>query len=165
MAFLPPITAQIERQLGRLSSLSNSGYALAIHIRYTRPTLLYRTYPQNWVDHYSENGFMLRDPAVMWGLGQNGMVNWSDLAANDPEGVFTAAHMHGLRNGVTYATGNATSRTISGHSRPDAGFTTEELAELAAIIDTIHQLTASFEALPKPEQDGLRRLLSDQGPP
>lgn len=108
---------------------------------------------------------MLCDPTVMWGLGQNGMVNWSDLAANDPEGVFTAAHAHGLRNGLTYATGSASSRTISGHSRHNAGFTTEERAELAGIIDKIHQLTASFEALPKPEQDGLRRLLSDQGPP
>jgi len=52
------ITAVTER-LTQLRALCDSGFALAIHIRYTRPTILYRTYDQAWIDHYSERGFML----------------------------------------------------------------------------------------------------------
>jgi LuxR family transcriptional regulator, quorum-sensing system regulator SdiA len=159
MASLPPITAQIKRHLDRLSTLSNSGYALAIHIRYTRPTLLYRSYAQNWIDHYTEKGFMLSDPTVHWGLSHTGMVNWSDLAGTDPDDVFAAARKHGLFNGITYSTGREASRTISGHTRSDAAFSAAERTELAALIDDIHRLTENFEALPKAEQDGLRGLL------
>lgn len=50
--------------LDRLRTYCDTGFALAIHIRYTRPSLLYRTYDQAWIDHYSEKGFMLTDPVV-----------------------------------------------------------------------------------------------------
>jgi LuxR family transcriptional regulator, quorum-sensing system regulator SdiA len=158
MVALPPITAQIKRHLDRLASLSNSGYALAIHIRYTRPTLLYRSYGQSWIDHYTEKGFMLSDPTVRWGLRNTGMVNWSDLHESDPEGVFDAARTHGLFNGITYSTGREVSRTISGHTRSEAAFSAEERAELTALIDEIHRLTENFETLPKAEQRALRSL-------
>jgi LuxR family transcriptional regulator, quorum-sensing system regulator SdiA len=158
MASMPPITAQIKQHLDRLRCLSNTGYALAIHIRYTRPTLLYRTYAQDWIDHYSEQGFMLCDPVVRWGLNHTGMVEWSELTESDPKGVFAAASSHGLLNGLTYSTGGTASRTISGHTRCGPAFTQAERDEFACVMDDIHRLTENFDSLPEVEQAGLRGL-------
>jgi LuxR family transcriptional regulator, quorum-sensing system regulator SdiA len=101
---------------------------------------------------------MLSDPVVHWGLRNTGMVAWSDLSVADPKGVFAAARSHGLLNGLTYATGGAVSRTISGHTRNGPAFTPAERDEIAAVMDDIHRLTENFEALPHPEQAGLRAL-------
>ena len=54
----------------------DTGFALAVHIRYTRPTLLYQTYEQSWADQYSEKGYMLSDPTVHWGLANVGSMEW-----------------------------------------------------------------------------------------
>lgn len=102
---------------------------------------------------------MLSDPVVHWGLHNSGMVEWSDLTAEDPKGVFTAAKAHGLLNGLTYSTGDAVSRTISGHTRNGAAFTPAERGEIAALMDDLHRLTENFDALPLAEQAGLRALL------
>ncbi len=55
---------KISDALDRIGQICDTGFALAVHIRFTRPTLLYRTYDQAWIDHYSENGMMLTDPVV-----------------------------------------------------------------------------------------------------
>lgn len=148
----------VSQRLLRLSHLCDSGYALAIHIRYTRPSLLYRTYGQDWIDTYSERGFMLSDPVVVWGLGKTGAINWADLADQDPEGVLTAARAHGLHNGWTYATGSATSRTIAGLTKTGADFTADQRAEISAIVDEIHALTDGLESFAATEQEALRAL-------
>lgn len=154
-----PVMAKMSKHLSRLSALCDSGFALAVRIRYTRPTLLYRTYAQDWIDTYTEKGFMLSDPVVHWGLCNTGVTLWTDLAASDPDGVLGSALAHGLFNGVTYSTGSETSRTISGLTRSTHAFTAAELAEIAAIVDDVHAMTDGFEALPAAEQDGLRSLV------
>ena len=159
MTNISPLTAKMSKHLSRLSALCDSGFALAVRIRYTRPTLLYRTYAQDWIDTYTEKGFMLSDPVVHWGLSHTGVALWTELANNDPDGVLASALAHGLFNGVTYSTGSETSRTISGLTRSTHAFTGDELAEIAAIVDDVHAMTEGFEALPTAEQDGLRSLL------
>jgi LuxR family transcriptional regulator len=144
--------------LSELLSICDRGFALAVHIRYTRPTLLYQTYDQAWVDHYSERGFMLSDPTVHWGLANVGAVNWAQLAGEDPEGVITAAAGYGLINGWTYAVGEATSRSLGSMTR-SAPFDTAQHARCCAIIDEIHAQTEGFDAFDGDLQDRLRRLI------
>ena len=144
--------------LARLGHICDTGFALAIHIRYTRPSLLYRTYRQDWIDHYSEKGYMLFDPVVRWGLMNSGGVNWHDLREQDPEGVIAAAEAHGLLHGWTYATGPATSRTISGLTRSTAPFTDAEKAELNGIVDAIHAATEGIEQYDETILEALRAL-------
>lgn len=154
-----PISTAVVLHLNKLAALCDSGFALAIHIRYTRPTLLYRTYAQGWIDQYSEKGFMLSDPTVHWGLKQCGWIAWADLAQSDPEAVIAAAAAHGLHNGLTYSTGPAASRTILGVTRSTSGFTLDERSEIAALIDALHQMTTGFASLSAGEQACLRGLL------
>lgn len=151
--------AKLSKLLKQLSKYCDSGFALAIHIRYNRPTLLYRTYGQDWIEHYSEKGFHLADPVVHWGLSNTGWVQWSELKKQDPEGVLTSALEHGLHNGWTYSIGPATSRTISGITRSGADFSQEERADIAAIIDEVHAMNEGIETASAAEMDVLRRLI------
>ena len=150
---------QVSSLLSQLARKCDSGFAIAVHIRYTRPSLLYQTYAQDWNDHYSEQGYMLTDPVVHWGLTQTGWVAWDDLLDKDTAGVLADAKKFGLNHGWTYAVGDAHSRTISGHTRSDTTFSDQDRAEIIAIIDEIHTLTEGFDQLPLSEQDALRHLL------
>jgi len=150
--------AQIALLLGDLSHFCNRGFALAVHIRLTRPTLLYQTYDQTWSDAYSERGYMLSDPVVHWGLTNSGWVEWETLTDQDPAGVIPAAKAHGLTNGWTYSVGSASSRTIAGLPRDGAPFSPDERADMARIVEAIHSLTEGFESFPADLQDRLRRL-------
>lgn len=144
--------------LGRLKIICDSGFALAVHIRYTRPTLLYQTYARDWADHYSEKGYMLSDPTVHWGLANVGSMEWDMLEAQDPEGVIKAARDYGLLNGWTYAVGPATSRSLASMTRTSP-FTETQRGEIRAAIDEIHALTEGFDHFPPKLQQRLRTLL------
>ena len=152
------VTVAVGGHLSRLSVLCDTGFALAIHIRLTAPTLLYQTYTPDWADHYSTKGYMLTDPVVVWGLTHIGRVVWSDLTSVDPDGVIAAAVSFGLTNGWTYATTTAHSRTIAGLTRSGRAHTPAEITEIEAIVDDLHHITAGFDDLPHEVQDKLRHL-------
>lgn len=149
---------EIAQKLSSLRTLCDTGFALAIHIRYTRPTLLYQTYKQEWADHYSEMGYMISDPVVHWGLTNNGWVEWASLSDQDPNGVIADAVAHGLTHGWTYAVGPATGRTIAGVTRSEHPFTTADREVIRAIIDDIHAETEGFDTFPQDVQESLRNL-------
>jgi LuxR family transcriptional regulator, quorum-sensing system regulator SdiA len=149
--------ARVAQILGKFRAIADTGFAMAVHIRYTRPTLLYQTYDQSWADHYSEKGYMLVDPTVHWGLSNTGSVDWEALVGQDSAGVIAAAQAHGLTNGWTYAVGAPTSRSLASMTRSKP-FTAAERDEIRQGIDEIHALTEGFEQFPQDEQDSLRKL-------
>lgn len=148
----------VGKLLLQLSAICDTGFALAIHIRYTRPSLLYRTYAQEWIEHYSERGYMLSDPVVHWGLTNIGTVEWADMAEQDTAGVLVDAVAHGLTNGWTFSFGPATSRTIAGLTKSGASFTDADRARIIRIVEEIHALTEGIEAFPANTQNALREL-------
>lgn len=149
--------ATVAGLLGRLQALCDTGFALAAHIRYTRPTLLFQTYDRAWAEHYSEKGYMLSDPTVHWGLSHVGAMDWDQLTSQDPEGIIADARGYGLHNGWTYATGPATSRSLGSMTRASP-FTPEQRADVIAIIDAIHAQTDGFESFTPKMQEALRAL-------
>lgn len=158
MATPDPKIETVAGALNALGSLCDRGFALAVHIRLIRPTLLYQTYAQPWVEHYSMKGYMLTDPTVRWGLENTGSIRWPDLAAQDTAGVFADALKFGLTNGCTFATGPAASRTIASATKSGADFTDGERTRIAALVDAIHQATDGFEKLPAVVQQALKDL-------
>jgi len=144
--------------LKKLAELCDTGFALAIHIRYTRPSLFFQTYAQEWIDYYSENGLMLYDPVVKWGLLNTGMVAWSELEGDDPRDVLGQSAKHGLHNGIALGIGPATSRTIAGLTRSGPAFSEEEIAQMVALVTKIHTLTESLVGTETPEMDEMRKL-------
>jgi LuxR family transcriptional regulator len=151
-------TDAVAKLLFQLSTICDTGFALAVHIRYTRPSLLYRTYNQEWIDHYSEGGLMLTDPVVHWGLTNTGCMKWSGLADQDQDGVIAAAVAHGLLNGWTYAVGPPNSRTLAGLTKSGADFTAAEQDMLIAVVDEIHALSDGIETFSTRTLDELRAL-------
>lgn len=139
------IHPEVEVILQRLAQMCDTGYALALHIRYTRPTVMYRTYPNEWLAHYSARGMMLSDPVVHWGLTNTGYVYWDSIDLPDPDQVISEAARFGVENGLTCAVGPARSRSISGFSRSSGPFDAAEAAELLALTEKLHVLTASAE--------------------
>jgi len=138
--------------------MCDTGFALAVHIRYTRPTLLYQTYAQDWIDFYSENGLMLSDPIVHWGLRNNGAVAWDATGEDDPAGVLAHAERFGLRNGMTIAVGPPSSRTIAGVTRSDRPFSADEMKRITALVTEIHEITNGFDDSESESLDALRHI-------
>jgi LuxR family transcriptional regulator, quorum-sensing system regulator SdiA len=151
------IVKQVEACLARLSVFCDTGYLLAVHIRYTRPSLMFKTYPQDWLDYYSENGFMMVDPVVRWSMAHEGTVFWDDLEKDDSAGVVQSARKFGLSHGISFAIGPVESRTIGSVTR-SAPFTTTEVDEMRAIVTEIHDLTEGLDHLPARVQNTLRDL-------
>jgi LuxR family transcriptional regulator, quorum-sensing system regulator SdiA len=158
MATPDPKIDVVSQALKALGALCDRGFALAVHIRLIRPTLLYQTYAQDWVEHYSMKGYMLTDPTVLWGLEHTGGVRWSDLAAKDPAGVIRDAQTFGLTNGCTYATGPASSRTIASAAKSGADFTEAERTRIEQLVDAIHAATDGFDTFPSATLQALRDL-------
>ena len=149
---------QVALLLSDLTGICDRGFALAVHIRYTRPTLLYQAYDQTWVDHYSERGYMLSDPTVHWGLANVGSIDWDQLLDQDSAGVIADAVSHGLTHGWTCSVGPATSRSMGSMTRTTA-FSDAQRARCIDIVTEIHNLTEGFDTFPAAVQNRLRAVI------
>jgi LuxR family transcriptional regulator, quorum-sensing system regulator SdiA len=124
--------------LHELDRRSPAGFAIALHIQFTRPALLFQTYPRRWTEYYSTAGLVLHDPTVRWGLQNVGSIRWSSLHGIDTHGVLDAARSYGIISGVTIAQVSAATRSIASFARADREFEDEEIAELEALVASLH---------------------------
>jgi LuxR family transcriptional regulator, quorum-sensing system regulator SdiA len=142
--------------LHKLGLVATAGYFLGLHIRFTAPLITFQTYDQRWIDHYMDNGYILRDPITAWGFSTNGFIRWSDPSLADPFGVYREAADFGLRYGVSVSHGPIKSRTIASFARPDREFDDKEIAFFVASVHSLHQLTEPPEELTRAQVEALR---------
>jgi len=146
----------LELELHRLGLMAPAGYFVGLHIRFTAPLFTFQTYDQRWLDHYTEKGYVLRDPMVAWGFSCTGTIRWSDPDLPDPFGLFREAAAFGLRHGCTVSCGAIRSRTIASFAHPDREFTDPEIATIGEIVRRMHDVTEPPEELTKAQVDALR---------
>ena len=146
----------MDLELHQLTLIAPAGYFLGLHIRFTAPLMTFQTYDQAWLDHYTENGFVLRDPATAWGFSRTGRIRWSDASLPDPFGIFKEAATFGLNFGFTVAAGPIRSRTIGSFARPDREFTDNEIALAETIVLRLHDVTEPPEELTRAQVEALR---------
>jgi LuxR family transcriptional regulator, quorum-sensing system regulator SdiA len=146
----------IDVELHHLSLFAPAGYFVGLHIRFTAPLFTFQTYDQAWIDHYTENGFVLRDPMTAWGFSTTGTIRWSDPRLPDPFGLFNEAARFGLVHGVTMACGPIKSRTIASFSRSDREHTDAEIEAITDIVHRLHDMTEPPEQLTKAQVEALR---------
>lgn len=146
----------IDVELHHLSLLAPAGYFVGLHIRFTAPLFTFQTYDQAWIDHYTENGFVLRDPMTAWGFSTTGTIRWSDPRLPDPFGLFHEARGFGLNHGVTIACGPIKSRTIASFARSDREFKDAEIETITEIVHRLHDMTEPPEQLTKAQVEALR---------
>jgi len=152
------IRSRIDVELQNLARLATSGYFIGLHIRFTSPLFTFQTYDQRWIDHYTENGFVLRDPMTAWGFSRTGWIRWSDPALLDPFGLFKEAAHYGLNFGATVACGPIKSRTIASFARSDREFRDDEIAKIEKTVLRLHDLSEPPEALTEPQIEALKMI-------
>jgi LuxR family transcriptional regulator len=150
--------ARIAALLHHLDQRSPAGFAIALHVRFTRPTYLFQTYAKRWMDHYSATGMVMNDPVVRWGLQNTGHALWSELSHIDTVGVFEQAKDFGIMNGVAISIVRGESRSIGGFSRADRDFEAEEIDELEEGLSRLHAATIGLGDLSEKDQRALVEL-------
>ncbi len=129
---------KINSQLQRLVEVDGWCYAVGLRIRFNHPTLLYQTYPEDWIAHYAKNGLLFSDPAVRWGMTHTGICDWSDLAADDTAGVLQTAANFGLVHGIAISVGDDATRSLGffAHSKRSLNEAERQLAQSA--VSALH---------------------------
>jgi LuxR family transcriptional regulator len=150
----------LDRILHLLDRESPAGYLAGMHIRFAGPLVQYQTYDQRWIDHYTENGYALRDPMVAWGFTKDGASRWSEIDLPDPFKIFAQASDYGLKFGVVVSTGPLNSRSICGCARDDREFTDEEIGRITKLVQTLHEVTDPPDSLTTAQKDALQ-LIAD----
>jgi LuxR family transcriptional regulator, quorum-sensing system regulator SdiA len=150
--------ASIAALLYQLDQRSPAGFAIALHIRFTRPTYLFQTYPKRWMDHYSAAGLVVHDPTVHWGFHSLGHIRWADLEAIDSRGVLEQAKDFGIMNGVTIAVLGDGSRSIASFARADRDYDEAEMQELEHTLARLHGATIGLGQLSASDQRALTEL-------
>jgi LuxR family transcriptional regulator len=146
----------VDLELARLAKSAPAGYFVGLHIRFTSPLMTFQTYNQAWIDHYTENGFVLRDPMTGWGFSTTGWIRWSDPALLDPFGLFIEAAKFGLHYGVTVACGPINSRTIASFARADREFGDDEIRAIVEVVDRLHTIAEPPHDLTKAQVEALK---------
>lgn len=148
----------IDLELHQLALLSPAGYFLGLHIRFAAPMMMFQTYPQEWTDHYTNQGYALRDPMIAWGFSKVGASRWSEIGIPDVFGILAEAASFGMRYGVAVSCGPISSRTIGGCARSDREYTEDELRRIEQIINRLHDMTQPPESLTQAQIDALRLI-------
>jgi LuxR family transcriptional regulator, quorum-sensing system regulator SdiA len=148
----------IDVELQNLARMATAGYFIGLHIRFTSPLFTFQTYDQQWIDHYTENGYVLRDPMTAWGFSRTGWIRWSDPELMDPFGLFKEATQYGLNFGVTVAIGPIKSRTIASFAREDREFRDDEITKIERAVKRLHDLSEPPEALTEAQIEALRMI-------
>ena len=107
---------------------------------------------------YTQNGYMMTDPLVAWGVSNQGCARWSELNVPDPNDVLKQAREFDLNFGAAVSCGLETSRTIGGFARSDREFTDQEINDLHDIVLHMHRETAPAVNLTKTQVAAIRLL-------
>lgn len=150
--------SRIIRAIEELGGYAPTGFAMAFHIRFTTATFQFQTYPKDWADTYSQNGYVMQDPTVLWGFTHTGHVRWADLVAEDSAGMIAKIATHGMKYGFTVSGNLDGSQSIASFTRNDRDFTDAEIATISAIFDELQVITNDIVALDEDTHDALRRL-------
>lgn len=134
---------KIRALLKKVEKLSPSGFGIAFHFRLTSPDFLFQTYPKNWIDIYSEKGYIMHDPVVRWGFTETGAIRWADIELSDEYNILEESVSYGLKYGIAITVESGGTRSGGGLARADREFTDAEISELTGYIQDLHDLTAT----------------------
>ena len=144
-----------------LKELAPAGYHIALRIGFAFPLEEENTFPDKWIQHYSQQRFMLYDPVIRWVYQSTGYIRWSEIDLDDPRRVIAQAQTFGLRHGVAVSYVGEDSqnlRSFGSFSRTDREFNDLEMRLLSAFISRRHAETAPPSNLTNAELEVLRMI-------
>lgn len=149
-------TQGIDIGLAKLNKLAPLGYALGLHIRFASASIMVQTYDPQWINVYTTKGYMMCDPLVSWGFGNEGAIRWSAIDIPDPHKILEQAASYGLKYGIAVSHGPTSSRTIGGFARGDREFTDEEITAITEIVHLLHVESTPPESLTTAQREALK---------
>lgn len=152
----------IDDLLEELGQQAPAGYYLALHVRFASPLMMFQTFNPDWIEHYTQNAYALRDPLVAWGISRTGATRWSAIDLPDPFHIMEEAAGYGLKYGVCISCGPMSSRTIASIARADREFTDEEISSISGTVLHLHHETEPPDNLTRAEIEALQVVASGE---
>lgn len=128
----------------RFRELGPAGYTLAVNITNTTPELYYTTYPDDWVQEYTENKYAFLDPVMQFAAFSHGVKRWDEiLAIKIPvasKHVYDRARHFNLNFGgavVKKSRSAGRRKHILSFARSDRSVTDEELVSATALFEQL----------------------------
>jgi len=124
---------------------ATAGYYIALRVGFAFPLEELNALPRAWVEHYTQNRFMLHDPVIRWIYSNTGATRWSALDLPDPMRVLEQAQVFGLRYGAAVACydGNREGqRSFGTFVRGDREFTDAEIEQFQIYVQRLHRAKA-----------------------
>lgn len=115
-------------------------------------------FPASWVTEYTRRGLVLLDPVMRWVYQNRGAIRWSEIPLDDPAGVLSAAHAHGLVFGAAAVACDADPggyRSFGSFARADREFTDAELALLLEAMAELHRAKTPPDNITRAELEAL----------
>lgn len=143
------------------SNLSLLGYYIALRVGFAFPLAEMNHLPENWVEHYTANRYMLMDPVMRWVYGSSGSIRWSDIGYDDPLDVLGQARAFGLRYGASvccFDEGAGAQRSFGIFVRQDREFTDDELLRLENHVRRLHLAKEPPSNVTKAELEALAMM-------
>lgn len=131
--------------ISELDALSSSGYAVALHVRFTTPTILIQTYDPEWIKIYSTEGYVMHDPTVHWGFGNTGTIRWSEIELPDTHNVMEKSAAYGMKYGISVACEIDGSRSMASFARADREYQDTEITQIEELLIKLHGATVPSE--------------------
>lgn len=146
----------------RFHLLAPAGYHIALRVGFAFPLEDVNKLPEQWVQHYMTNRFVLTDPVLRWNYANTGTIRWSEIDSDeDVNNVIDQAALFGMRFGAAVSVadgGNSAQRSFGMFSRPDREFTRDELALLFEGVSQLHDQMAPPQNLTCAELEAVRML-------
>ncbi|SDF19829.1 autoinducer binding domain-containing protein [Limimaricola pyoseonensis] len=151
-----------EHEFEDLDRIGRLGFAAILRVSKGKPTHVENRFDTEWRRVYDQRSYFLRDPLIAWALTHDGCIGWDDPSVVDPFGVIGEARAHGMRYGMTVATGSAETRSFCGLARADRDFTeSERLAALAA-IERLHGGPIGQVVLTEAQREALQLMAAGE---
>lgn len=141
-----------------LGVIAPSGYHIALRIGFAFPQSETNAWPANWVKHYTQQRFVLRDPVMRWVYGNTGIIRWNEIDDPDPDRVLQQAATFGLRFGaaVSYRDPDIGSlRSFGVFARSDRSLSDDEMNQLFGHVRALHLRMAPPSNLTAAELEAL----------
>lgn len=150
------MTSDVSRS--ELERLAPAGHYIAVRIGFAFPIYEENCLPRDWIELYTTDGLMLRDPVTNWMYRNTGAQRWSALAANDPHHVLVMARQYGLTYGAVVCCMDPGSgeRSYGSFARADREFSDGELVTLLDLITLMHNARKRPSSLTPAETEALR---------
>ncbi len=152
-------TDLVKIELETIKEQATAGFFIGLFLDFSGPSTSIFGYKSDWINHYSENNYVVSDPSFAWAVSNDGTIRWSELYVGETD-IRSSMAEHGLLYGATASVLYNKKRSLATFSRSDREFTDQELVLLYRSVKKIHIANDQRTGLTQLEKKTLNLLVS-----